>query len=214
MPDAIVTVIVGALGALLGAAVQHAFRRHAEAEQVRREIVETHLLQLQDAVESLYYRANNLLDLTGREAMTDEYHERTSVFILGRVLAHAGLLVARGVYARLPRDAGLKRDVKARLHAIDRGLDDRVFLHYHRLQLAEMLTDGARVLGYTEFLARWDDPRFATALAAARRFAATVPDDRLDVVRDHARALVQLLAAQTQVPSAISLAAEPLARDG
>lgn len=208
MPDVLASILLAAAGAVIGALVQHAFRRHAESAQVRREVVESHLLQLQDATESLYYRANNLRRWSGKGVMSDEYYERTSAYVVGRVLAHAALLVARGVYAKLPGDRRLKRDVKARLHAIDRALDDMVFLHWHRAQLGEMLTDEGRVVTYTEFVDRLDDARWSAAYAAAARFVASVSIERLDRIAENAGALVALLAAQTGVPSALELSRE------
>lgn len=60
MESALLALLVGVVGGIFGAATQHAFKRYAESGQTRREIVETHLLQLQNSVESLYYRMNNL----------------------------------------------------------------------------------------------------------------------------------------------------------
>lgn len=60
MPDTLSALIIATGAAVAGAAVQYGFRRYTETSQVRREIVETHLLQLQNSVESLYYRVNNL----------------------------------------------------------------------------------------------------------------------------------------------------------
>ncbi|HYD54739.1 MAG TPA: hypothetical protein VEA99_19045 [Gemmatimonadaceae bacterium] len=208
MPDTITTLFVGAVGGAVAAAIQYGFRRLAEAEQVRREIVERQLLQLQDAVESLYYRANNLRDWAGKAVMSEVYYRQTSAYAIGRVLAHASLLVSTGVYAKLRRDALLKHEIKARLHALDRAMDDQSFLHYHRVQLGEMALDGERVLGYTAFLARWPEARFADATESVSRFLQAVAPERLDAMRREAERLIALLSRQTSVPSALALAGE------
>ena len=146
MPDTLSSLLIGAAGGVLTAGIQHVFRRYSETEQVRREIVERHLLQLQNSVESLYYRSNNLREWAGKAVMPDEYFEQSTAYIIARVLAHESLLLSDGVYAKLPRRGALKRSIKAKMHALNWGLDDQRFLHYHRVQLGEMALDGSRVL--------------------------------------------------------------------
>jgi hypothetical protein len=208
MPETITSLIIGAVGGGVAAAIQYGFRRYAESEQVRREVVETHLLQLQNSVESLYYRVNNLRDWSGRAVMTEDYYRRSSAYVLGRVLAHEALLVAKGVYAKLHRNTALKRKVKAGLHSLNWAMDDQSFLHYHRVQLGDMLLDGSRVITYTEFLERWSEPRFAEVVASVSGFLKAVEPERLDRMRADAAGLLALLARQTRVPSALELAGD------
>ena len=206
MPETITSLIIGGVGGAVAAAIQYAFRRYTEDEQVRRDVVETHLLQLQDSVESLHYRVHNLRSLSGADFMPDDYLLRSSAYVFGRVLARGSLLVSRGIYARLHRNVALKRSVKSTLHSLDRAMDDEVFLHYDRLLLAEMLLDGDRVITYTEFAARWTSPERAAVVSAVSRFVQTVSPERLDRILADAERLVALLAAQTKVPSAMELA--------
>ncbi|MEO6528939.1 MAG: hypothetical protein ABIP93_20140 [Gemmatimonadaceae bacterium] len=206
MPDSASSLLIGAVGGLIAAATQHAFRRYAETEQVRREVVETHLLQLQDGVESLYYRMNNIQDWTGKSVMPDAYFELTSAYIFGRVLAHESLLVSKGIYAKLRGDDVLKREVKAGLHSINRAMDDRIFLHYHRVLLGQMALEGDRVLTFTEFLDRAALPKYAGVVASTATFTQSAAPERLEQLRTLAGSLVTVLAAQTGVPSAASLA--------
>lgn len=200
------TLLIGAVGGAITAAVQYGFRRYGETQQQRREIVETHLLQLQNSAESLYYRANNLLDWAGKTVMTDDYYVMTSAFAFGRVLAHEQQLMAKGVYAKLNRSDRLKRDMKTCLHTINLNMDDQVFLHYHRVLLAEMLLDQDRLITFGEFLKRWGDSAFAAPASSAGKFVQTLPRDRLEKIRDAAGQLVRLLERETQVPSALTLA--------
>ena len=198
--------LIGAVGGAITAAIQYGFRRYGETQQQRREIVETHLLQLQNSAESLYYRANNLLDWAGKAVMTDDYFVMTSAFAFGKVLAHEQQLMAKGVYAKLNRSDRLKRDMKSFLHTINLNMDDQVFLHYHRVLLAEMILDQDRLITFHEFLKRWSDPAFAGAASAAQKFVQALPKDRLQKIRDAAGQLVRLLESETQVPSALTLA--------
>ncbi len=206
MADILSALIIAAGGAFAGAGAQYGFRRYTETEQVRREIVETHLLQLQNSVESLNYRVNNLRDWSGRATMSDDYYKETTAYAIGRVLAHESLLVSKGVYAKLSRHAAIKRSVKASLHSLNWAFDDQSFLYYHRLQLGEMALDADRVISYTEFSGRWQEAKYATAVASVSRFVTSVTDARLDMIRSEAENLIALLAEQTDVPSALQLA--------
>lgn len=207
MADTSVTnaLLIGAVGGAITAAIQYAFRRYGETQQQRREIVETHLLQLQNSAESLYYRANNLLGWSGRSAMGDDYFVKTSAFALARVLAHEQQLTSKGVFAKLSRSTRIKREVKAKLHAINLGMDDGVFLHYHRVLVAEMLFDDDRLISFGQFLRRWSDPAFGGPVSSVRKFVEGLPAERLEKIRVAAGELVALLERETQVPSALTL---------
>ena len=205
MPETLVSLIIGALGGGVATAIQYGFRRYAETEQIRREIVETDLLQLQNCAESLYYRAANLRDWAGKAFMSDDYYVTTSAYALGRVLAYETLLVSKGDYAKLQRNKRLKHNIKSTLHELNWAMDDETFLYYHRLQLGEMLLDRERVVTYTEFLQRWDETRFAGVVMAVSGFLAHVSAPRLDTMRENAGRLVSLLTAETNVPSAMKL---------
>lgn len=208
MPDQALSLVLGAAGGFLAALIQYAFGRFAETQRLRREIVETTLLQLQNSVESLYYRANNLLDWSGKSVMSDEYFTQTTVFVLGKVLGYEDLLVDQGVYAKLHRNLVLKRQVKAKLHEINWAMDDRAFLHYHRVQLGEMLQNEKGIISYTQFLERWGMPQYQLVVASASNFIEAVSEgrqERLETIRRTAGELVNLLSDQTKVPSALSL---------
>ena len=209
MSNELIVVLLGGLSALIGAAIQYRFQRLSTERQERRELIETHFLQLQNALESLYYRINNLRDWGGKRVMTDDYFRLTSVYAIGRVLAYESLSVSKGIYAKLHRDETLKRQLKAGLHRLNLGMDDQRFLHYHRVQLAEMLLDEGKVLSYTDFLSRTDDAAFQLVVTTATAFVESVEPERLDEMRAAANELIRLLEAHTRVPSALSLAELP-----
>jgi hypothetical protein len=198
--------LFGGVGALLGGVIQYYFQRFSADREKRREIIETCLLQLQNSLESLYYRINNLRDWGGQSLMSDGYYRMTSLFILGRVLAQESLLVSQGIYAKLHFDEDLKKRLKAGLHAVNWGMDNHAFLHYHRMQLAEMLLEEGRIISYTEFQTRLGEDRFRDTVAAAEKFIEEKAPERLDGIRETARRLVRLLEQRTAVPSALSLA--------
>ena len=206
MSTELIAFILAGLGALIGAAIQYGFQRHSAQRQERREIIETHFLQLQDAIESLYYRINNLRDWGGKHVMSDDYFRLTSVYAIGRVLAYESLLVSKGIYAKLHYDDTLKRKLKGGLHRINHGLDDQRFLHYHRVQLAESLLKDEKVVPYTEFLSRAEEPAIKAVILAAAGFVESAPAHVLDEIRSSASEVIRVLEAHTQVPSALTLA--------
>ena len=206
MATELLAVLLGGVGALIGAAIQYGFQRLSADRAQRRELIETHFLQLQDALESLYYRINNLRDWGGKGVMTDDYFRLTSVYAIGRVLAYESLLVSRGIYAKLHYDNALKRRLKSGLHRINHGMDDQRFLHYHRVQLADSLLNGDRVVSYTEFLSRAAQAEIQPVVSAAAAFVENASPAALDEIREAASALIRLLEGHTEVPSALSLA--------
>jgi hypothetical protein len=207
MPEALLGVAIAALGALIGALIKHAFEKQTEARLAEREVLEKHLLQLQDAVESLYYRLNNLCDWSGRDIMSEAYYRDTTIYAFARVLAHEQLFVSAGVFARI-RDRQFRRDLKSLLHRLNWCLRDGRFFHYFRLQIAEQAAGEGRVLSYSEFLRRGTDPIFHDASAAAGQFVKGIPQKQLQQARELARRLVSVLESQTAVPSALTLATE------
>lgn len=210
MSRELLALLFGALGTLAGAAIHFWFQRHSAALQERREIVEVHLLQLQNSLESLYYRMINLMERGGGSVMSNDYFRTTMLYILGRVLAHESLLISQGIYAKLNHDEQLKQKMKAGLHAINRAMDDQQFLHYHRVQLGEMLLQPGRVLTYTEFAELMDDDAYAKTVAAAAQFVEHATSDEFGELRDHAQKLITLLETRTKVPSALTLRAAEL----
>jgi hypothetical protein len=140
--------------------------------------------------------------------MGDDYYVKTSAFAFGRILAHEQQLISKGVYAKLNQSTRMKREIKAKLHAINLGMDDQVFLHYHRVLLAEMLIDEDRLISFGEFLKRWSDPAFSGPVSSVSQFVGNLSEARLKEIRAAAGALVGLLERETQVPSALTLSAD------
>src|SRR5437870_10810424 len=74
-----------------------------ESEKAKRRsaLVSRYLFQLQDAVEALWFRLNNLSAQGGRAVMDKTYFEMTTLYALGRVLASERILALEGVYPQL-----------------------------------------------------------------------------------------------------------------
>jgi hypothetical protein len=110
-----------------------------------------------------------------------------------------------GIYAKLGYDEAFKRQLKSYLHALNRCLDDHNFLHYHRVQLAELLIQDAQLVTCTEFLTVLEHNSQVSAVVKAEEFITAASGQQWERLRQQAKALVFLLESKTRVSSAISL---------
>src|SRR5437764_3214544 len=81
---ALIGSVIGSVGAVL---TDHWLTGRSEKFHRRELLVQRYLFQLQDALETLYYRLHNLAKRSGRSVMSDEYFEKSTLYALGRVLA-------------------------------------------------------------------------------------------------------------------------------
>jgi hypothetical protein len=188
MSDAVAGLIgalVGGAAAIAGAWLQIRAERKAAREereasalaaqaeqreltnQRRRALAARYLFSLQDATESLRRRLENWAEQAGQgvaEASDPGYWDITTLYVVARALAAERILALEGVYPALEADLPelvefFKSDgVES---ALDDTLGERLF-RYHRLALAEAAlerdVDGFRVLIYSEFRRRYEDP--------------------------------------------------------
>jgi hypothetical protein len=127
---------VGSVGAVLVADWR---KQQAESTERREALVQRYLFQLQDSIESLWYRLENLARRSGRLVMQDQYFETTTLYALGRVLAIERLLALEGVYPQLDRlYPGLGEYLMGQ--RVDLALPGS-FYQYDRLALAEAVME-------------------------------------------------------------------------
>jgi hypothetical protein len=172
--------IVGGLAAIAGAwlqarnaarlqreaAEQQEERRRAENRQL---LARRYLYQLGDAVDSFLHRVDNWAHRGGpryAEGLHPGYWEITSLYVVARALAAERILALQGVYVELQalsssEDANLPP--RAVEEAVRRAFGQGLF-YYHRLALAEAALDRSgdefRLLIYSEFLRRYEDPEW------------------------------------------------------
>jgi hypothetical protein len=209
MPDAIIGLAGALLGggaAIAGAALQarsaaslqlertkeDESRRHVErAEQLQerqRALARRYLFQLGEAVDSLLHRVDNWLRRGGQHyagARKAGYWETTTLYAIARALGAERLLALDAVYLDLQ---ALWPDSRLRLQprAIEDALRDAVgqgFFQYDRLALSEAVLaradEGFRLLIYSEFLHRYNDPAWKELLEPARDALDSVSSDEL-----------------------------------
>ncbi len=174
---AIIGAAIGAIATAAGVIVQAVLKNRADAEQrrearesdregQRRDLVQRYLFQLQDAVVSLRLRLENWARRGGQawsESIDPGYWDVTTLYALGRALAAERILSLDGVYASIEQQFP-GRAKPLRDSSVDRILQVglRQLFRHHRLALAESLLErepeGYRLMMYTEWRRRYEDP--------------------------------------------------------
>lgn len=167
MPQYAATLLAALIGGLIGsvgaAVVTHWLTLRREEEGTRKELVQRHLFQLQDATESLWYRLHNLAFRGGRDAMRDpEYYKFTTLYSLGKLLAVERIFALEGIYPQLDAAYGEAQLGKfLREHRTDLRLRHiSGFQQYDRIFLAEAAIEGERerlrASTFVEFVKRYE----------------------------------------------------------
>ena len=170
MADDVITIIAALIGAVIGSLgaklVEEFLKRRAEKVSLQRTIVNQYLLQLQGAIESLWYRLDTLKKRGARMVTQDKYFEVSTLYSLACVLAYRRILLLEGVYSKIEQ---AKRDLGSflneRLIGIDSILENfqtsTPFYRYERLILAETVIqrigDRLGTHTYLEFKKQYDD---------------------------------------------------------
>ena len=147
---------------------EHRQAEHTALLQDRRRILgRRYLFQLGDAVDSLRQRINNWAYRGGLEYSEGRfpgYWEVTSLYAVARALGAERILDLEGVYVEL---LAVSPDVADKLprHAVEKAVTKTfVLFRYHRMALAEAVLDRSddeyRLLIYSEFLRRYEDPEW------------------------------------------------------
>jgi hypothetical protein len=141
-------------------------QRRAESRQL---LARRYLYQLGDALDSLLHRVDNWAHRGGpryAEGLHPGYWEITSLYVIARALAAERILALQGVYVELRAvSSGEDADLPQRAveDAVRRAFGQGLF-YYHRLALAEAALDRSgdefRLLIYSEFLRRYEDPEW------------------------------------------------------
>jgi hypothetical protein len=214
MADTWATIVAALIGASLGSLgpkIYETLSRHrAEKEQLRQEVVERYLFQLQAAVDDLWYRLDNL-KTPNRDSQNDEYFKVSTLYALGRVLAYDRILHLEGIYPRLERlHAGKATELRKTLRHLDLKLNQHGFYRYDRLALAESVLERTKgYLGtgtYLEFKRLYmpEDSLEHASLQPAREYIARTTDEKdLSELQDSLGEIAQQVARITEFPSEI-----------
>jgi hypothetical protein len=136
-------------------------------QERQRLIARRYLHQLGDAVDSLLNRVDNWAHRGGLEyskKLYPEYWEVTSLYAVARALGAERILDLEGVYVEL-RSLSSGGAAEFPRRAVEEAVKEAFgFLRYHRLALAEAVLDRTgdefRLLIYSEFVRRYEDPQW------------------------------------------------------
>jgi hypothetical protein len=211
----VTTILAALIGAAIGSVgaqvVGESFRRRAAREEARRRAVDRYLLQLQDSIESLISRIDNLTTRRGRAVMGDTYYEVSTLYALGSFLAQKRRLLLDGIYPQLEELAdGLGENLETLLESVEREVgresgDTEGFQRYHRLALAEAVMErgegGWSVGSYLSFAERYQsgDEGFKEMLRPAKQFAHRLPSEDCSSLLGRLNETGQLVARHTRI---------------
>jgi hypothetical protein len=195
-------------------------RRQAERTALlqdrRRILARRYLFQLGDAVDSLQHRVDNWAHRGGLEFSEGRfpgYWEVTSLYAVARALGAERILDLEGVYVEL---LAISPDEAAKLprRAVEQAVTKAFgFLRYHRMALAEAVLnrsgDEFRLLIYSEFLRRYEDPEWnlKPLLEPVRQALSSVQKDRFETLEQSLAGLSTSIADLMTAPSANGVAA-------
>ncbi|HJQ96177.1 MAG TPA: hypothetical protein VJ935_10795 [Acidimicrobiia bacterium] len=205
----IVAALVGAtLGSLGAEWLRNRFQQQSDADRTRREVAQKHLIQLQDALESLYFRLTNVSDWGGLSVMTKPYYELSSIYAIGNVLAQKRRLMLDGIYALLDTQGpAFPGDLESKLEAIEASIGNEwtssvSFFRYERLALAESLLiwDGVwRTVTYAEFLGLTTESSFEQVLEPARKFFERLDAAQIEQIRTRLLEALEMVVRHTGI---------------
>jgi hypothetical protein len=210
-------VLIGAIAGAISAAVlrllDDIIRRRGERDRERQELIGRYLLQLQDSVESLWYRLNNLANRLGGKIVSDQYFKMSMLYALGLVLAYKRILLLDGIYPKLEQlYHGMGDGLRMELQKIDDLLDKGDFFRYERLALAETLLDTghdfSRAITFVEFQKRCESESVKRALEPAIHLIDgwRDPEDKAEIIAlmNSLNTIADLVSAKTRLPKTIS----------
>jgi hypothetical protein len=212
MSGSAATILAALIGAMIGSVgsilLDAWLRGNREKRRKRDELVQRYLLQLQDAVEGLWYRIDNLARRGGRAVMEDRYFEISTLYALGRVIAYERILLLDGVYPQLKQiDHDLSIYLKEEMQEIGNLMSG--FHKYDQLALAEAVmevVDGySRAATYLEFKRRYDEDASlgGKTLLPAKEFLATFAGHQLDSLLKTLAKTAKKIAKKTEIPTTV-----------
>jgi hypothetical protein len=204
--SALIGAIIGSIGAVI---VEKQLEAKAEESSARANLVQRYLFQLQDSVEALWYRLNNLAFQQGRFVMENEYFEVTTLYALGRVLAMERILALEGVYPQVEtRYPTLGQFLKER--RVDLQLHRLEFYQYDRIALAEAVIEREeqhfRASTYLEFRRRYEGENSCERrwLTPAREAVQSLTVPTMSALLDSLQEVAVRIAAETKIPSSLT----------
>jgi hypothetical protein len=203
--------IGGVIGSLGAQWLGERYRRQQAVQATRRAVAVRHLVQLQDALESLWFRIDNLAHKGGRGVMDPDYYEVSSVYVLAYALAQERLLTIDGALAELDVfGETMAQDLDEALEGLQRALGDEAssgtsFYRYQRRAMADLLLrwDGVwRTLSFAEFADIAEQNTSSAVIAPAIRFINDLSVPQATAILDSTQRALLVVERATGLPIA------------
>jgi hypothetical protein len=214
--DAITTIIAALIGATIGSMgatfSSDWLKRKGEKTTLREELIQRYLLQLQEALESLYHRLDNIKNKEASIVLEDIYFEETTLYALGCVLAYRRILLLDGIYSQLhPPRFGIF--LKEKMQNIDTEIDRLQsifqFYRYDRLALAEALMrrqdNHLRTATYLEFKEQYEDTNshIKKSLKPAKDFVSHLKPPEVDKLMGEVKQVAIRIGSESGIRSSL-----------
>jgi hypothetical protein len=214
MPENVTTVIAALIGALIGSVgavvVENLYKTRAEELRMRQNLTQRYLFQLQESIEALWFRLDNLAFRQGRSAMEEDYFETSTLYALGRVLAIERILAIEGIYPQLESTyPQLGQFLQKR--RIDLQLQGIGFYQYDRIALAEAVMELSgqdfRASTYLEFRKRYQghDSTERQWLAPAKEAIQQLTGNKMQDLLELLREIAIRISEQTKITSSLKV---------
>ena len=211
MPQWLATLFAALIGAgagSIGAVVTaEKIKRRAARTERREAVVQRYLYQLQDTIESLWYRLDNVAYDDGKLVMPDDYFETTTLYALGRALGVERLISLDGAFPEVERlYPGLGEFLMD--HRVDNALGEG-FFKYDRITLAEAVMettgDRFRASTYLEFRRRYESgaTHERAWLAPARDAVQNLEKEQIEELIGELRKIAEKIAEQASIASGL-----------
>jgi len=213
--SSIIPALIGAIsGSIGGNILTDWLARRSEKEKFRRELADKYLIQLQDSLESLWFRLDNIKYRDGLQKMTEYYYEVSTLYILGSVLAHNRILSHEGVYTKIEQSIpGLGIFLRDNLNQFGSRLDKMDpaihFYQYDRIALAEAVMsyndERSTVASYLQFRKQYEDPssNLKALLSPAKEFITKIKSAELNLVMEKVYEIAIKIDIQTGIATGI-----------
>lgn len=213
--DDLITILSALVGAVIGSIgstiISNLLSSRTEKRQSYQSLVQKYLLHLQDSVESLLYRFQNIKQRGGQKVMENVYYETTTLYALAKVLALKHILATEGVYSSIENiKRGLGTYLRNELETFDKTLDKvnwllkTPFYRYERQLLAETVLEreeqSLRVITFLDFRKQYDtQSNIQKLLTPARQFVSCLDKSKTSDIIEQPYNIVKKLESETGV---------------
>jgi hypothetical protein len=207
--------LIGAItGSIGGNFLSFWLTRKAERQTLRRELVDKYLIQLQDSLESLWFRLDNMTNRDGLQKMGDRYYEVSTLYILGSVLAHNRILSNEGAYTKINQSIpGLGIFLRTKMNQFGSYLDNIDpsvhFYQFDRIALSEAIIslkgEHQTIGSYFEFRKQFEDSNsnLKSTLSPATEFIVKIKSRDLNPVMEKIYEIAIKIDTQTGITTGI-----------